>query len=202
MRLICILFLSLAVNSVFADHIGLQGDPKGTAIKAGSVGDFILEGPVLALDDKTEHAPAVVAGTDGLNYKLTYNTGFEIEARISKAEKTVTFSFQRVPANGQYLRFSMFVPLSFNQRGKVGLDGSTFKVIPEKQSGQFVVDGREGEFDLMGPFGNGLSIRMPVSWECLQDNRVFNWPIFVWSYNYDMKAFPNQTSVIFSFSSL
>ena len=201
-HLYAVLLLLVLVAPVRADELALKAGPKGAEIKAGAMGDFILEGPILALDDKTEHKPTIVAGTDGLSYTLTYDTGLQLHALISKEQNTVTFSFDKMPDKGQFLRFSMFVPLTFNQGGKVGVDGNAPTAIPEKSSGQFVENGSDGEFDLFSPFGQGFSIKMPVSWQALQDNRFFNWDIYVWNYNYELKTYPDQKSVVFTFGPL
>jgi hypothetical protein len=197
-----VLLLLVLVAPVRADELVLKAGPKGAVIQAGAMGNFILEGPVLALDDKTDHQPTLVPGTDGLSYTLTYDNGFQLHVVISKEQKTVIFSFDKMPDKGQYLRFSMFVPITFNQGGKLGMDGNAPIAIPQKSSGQFVENGSYGEFDLLSPFGQGFSIKMPVSWQGFQDNRVFNWEIYVWDYNYDLKAYPDQKSVAFGFAPL
>ncbi len=194
--------IALMTLPVCADGLSLAADPKGTAIKGGALGDFLLEGPTLTLEDKTSHVPTVVPGTDGTTYTLKYDTGLEIHAVISKETKTVTFSFDKIPDKGQLLAFSMRVPITFNQGGKVSLGQNAQKAIPEKESGQFVTDGSVGEFDLYSGLGGGFSITTPVSWQCLQDNRFFNDESFVWDYNYDLKAFPDKTSFDIVFKDL
>jgi hypothetical protein len=199
------LYLALLLSTILpvcADDLTLEAGPKGTVIKAGAMGDFTLEGPILALSDKTDHAPTLVPGTDGVSYTLKYDNGFLLHVLISKELKNVTFAFDKMPDKAQYLRFSMYVPITFNQGGKVGVDGQTPQAIPEKSTGQFVENGSNGEFDLLSPFGQGFSIKMPVSWQALQDNRVFNWETYVWDYNYDMQAFPDQSIVVFTFAPL
>jgi hypothetical protein len=197
-----LLLLVVASLPVRADGLTVQAASKGAQVNAGAMGTFIVEGPILTLEDKTSHVPTVEVNADGSGYTLKYDTGLVIHAVITAKTNTVTFSFDKIPDNGQLLQFKMGVPISFDQGGKVGLSGNPSKPIPAKSGGQFVIDGSVTEFDLSGAFGGGFSITTPLGWQCLQDNRVFNDESFVWNYNYELKTFPDKTSFDLVFTAL
>jgi hypothetical protein len=173
---------------------GLKADEKGVEINADSMGQFVLEVPELMLKDGKREKPVSTLNGDQLT--VSYASGLALEYNVDRAENKIAVKFSKVPAVAKSLRFLMYVPMKFHQGGKYGFDGK-MKEIPQAVGEQFLQQGGATTFTISDPMGESFTLTTPGGWQGLQDNRVFNWQIYVYAYHFD---FGGRTEGYFGFS--
>ncbi|WFB37805.1 hypothetical protein P3T73_08545 [Kiritimatiellota bacterium B12222] len=187
------ILLGLMASSVQADKLSLTVVDKGVEIDAGSTGKFIIGAPPLTLENgKTEKATFTVNSKS--SGEATYPCGAELKLQIKGDE--IQYEYD-IPDNGKSFMFDMLIPIKFNQGGEYALGKSELQEFPEEHQGQFLTQGNgKSAFTLLNAKGKGFSLETQGHWQALQDNREFDWPIFVYKVLVDLKAAQGKDIII------
>jgi hypothetical protein len=158
---------------------------EGVKIDVGSAGTFTLAIPELSIQGQKPEKATVTpdSGTGGV---AKYPSGAQLKYSIDQAKGQVGIHFSRLPEGARHFRFTMHVPIRYNQGGSWAFDGAELQKIPLEKKEQFVQAGNAHAFHVVSPSGKGISIKTPGGWQGFQDNRVFNWPIYVYIYQFDI----------------
>ncbi|MDR1191316.1 MAG: hypothetical protein LBK60_06605 [Verrucomicrobiales bacterium] len=191
--LLAILVLSLTV-SVTRGAPALRLVDKGVELNTSGMGQFILETPELRFSGGRGEKPAATLANDTLT--VQYPSGLTLDCTVDAAAGRVACHFTGAPAGAEALRFLLYIPLKFNQGGKFAFDGQ-WRDIPPAKAAQFLHQGSATTFSVADPLGESITVATPGGWQGLQDNRVFDWPVYVYVYHYN---FMGKTEGWFGFT--
>ncbi|CAN5417812.1 hypothetical protein BH09VER1_BH09VER1_29260 [soil metagenome] len=157
---------------------------KGAAIET-RIGTFLLEPPLFNTKDGHEES-AAFALEEGGKARAKYPSGLELEYAVEDGKLKLHYGGE--PANGKGFKFPMLVPMRFNQGGSWAFDAKPPQIFPPEKGEQFVAHGHATTLTLTDPSGEGFTLITPGGYHELQDNRVFNWPIFGYHYYFDTQG--------------
>ena len=171
--------LILAVGTVLgATEVTLA--PKGLAVKAGGLGDVVVEYPALTAQGGSRQGPASVTLT-GSVAELSYANGAHARLTLA-ADGAVQVHATQLPATVKGLSLALALPAA-TAAGKVrwSIDGSAPQALPEA-AGQdaFLFKHDAKRLVLTDADGAGLSVALPFGFHQLQDNRVWKTATFQW----------------------
>jgi hypothetical protein len=189
-----------AVLPLPAQALKLSLSEKGAVVNAGALGSLTIPAPSLDTNDKKELKPTYALNADG-TAQATYANGFILKITASNAEKTVTYSFDELPANTSLIKFSTLFPINLTQGGRFAL-GNKSGEFPASKGGQFLATGDANGIDVIYPLGEGIRITTPSAYHQLQDNRTWGWNVFAWIYRHDLKRYPNVRKFSFKVSAI
>jgi hypothetical protein len=152
----------------------LSFEDNGIHVDGGSMGTFTLEYPTL-------DAEKVVGKTvTGNTAEVTYDKGGKLTVQISGGD--ITYTFADVPGGVKEAKFNMLIPFSYQQGGKWKMDSGTDTPFPvEKPKLPHLFGDHATVFTLTNFEGKSLIFHTPdFSYQELQDNREWNWPIYDW----------------------
>lgn len=172
---------------------------NGLVIDAGAAGTFTLPVPGLRIGatDYSGEQPAFELKDGTLIAK--YPSGAELQMTVANKDKTAAVSFTGVPAGAKAFVFQMHVPIRYSTGGKFVLGKKPPLAFPETKQAQIIGDGWAESFTLADPAGGGFRITTPGDYQQVQDNRLFNWPVFVHIYNYTFASQAGKNSFTFIF---
>lgn len=166
---------------------------KGLVVEAGAMGRFTMEPPVFNKKNGAEK-PVFEMKSDTLA-EARYSSGTILTLQLR--EGRADFHYTNAPAEGSSFKFSMLIPISFNQGGRYAFDTAEPKPLPEEKGAQFVQHGNAHSFTIIDPVGQGFTFVNPGGYQGLQDNRNFGWAIFDYQYQQDTGG---KSEGFFSFS--
>lgn len=182
-------FISCCLLAFVPVHAGaevvLSASEKGIQIGAGVMGSFSLPAPDLVFKGGRTEKGMFQKGKEGFLGVATYPSGATLEYTASEPQGQLNVRFAKMPKDTRSLRFTMNVPIRFNQGGLWAFDEAEPRTIPSKMEGQFVQAGNAKVFHVISPMGDGITIQTPGGWQGLQDNRVFNWQVYSYIYQFD-----------------
>jgi hypothetical protein len=175
-----------APNAAAAAAVAFQEEPFGVklgegaiSISAGTAGSFSLTYPALVTKGDKRAGPAQIArDADGVT--LIYAEGAKGHVKLDKT--TLKIAFSGLPADAKQFRMEMLIPINFGGRGTYAVGGAAARTFPvQKPAKPFLYQGNVDRFEIVHPTGPGFSISIPpYSYQQLQDNREWNWPIYDW----------------------
>lgn len=174
---------------------------KGAAIQFGAAGGVTIPVPGLSLGetDYSGEKPSVEKQGDALVAR--YPSGAELRMSVSGGD-TISCSFQGVPESARGFVFHTPIPINFSQGGRFILGNKPPADFPEQKEKQIVQDGWAQSFSVISPSGEGYTLAMPGEYQQVQDNRVFNWPVFMHIYSFNFKNQAGKTSFAFKVGSV
>jgi hypothetical protein len=181
-----------ATITVPAQSVSLSLSDKGVVVGAGTLGNLTLGTPVIGLPDNKTLKPSVALDGDK-SAVATFPDGSVIRVTISNTDKTVTYSFDTLPAGATSIRIDTPIPINLNQGGRFALGGKTGE-FPAALAGQFVAHGDASTLDIIHALGEGVRFTTPGAYQQLQDNRTWNWNTFFWIYRYDLQRHAGKKS--------
>ncbi|MDF3058282.1 MAG: hypothetical protein K0R17_2497 [Rariglobus sp.] len=188
-----------AVLPLPAQTIKLSLNNKGVVVDAGALGKIVVPPPEIATpDEKKVIKPTYTLDGSG-GALATYPDGFVIRIAVSDASKTITYAYDRIPEGAASFKFSTLLPINLNQGGRFVL-GDKQGEFPVTLGDAFFARGDTGQVDIIYPLGAGIRFSTPTSFQQLQDNRTWNWNVFVWVYYRDLKRYNHETSFTFTVS--
>ncbi len=192
----CLLFLSHP--AVASDtKLSLSASTEGVVIDAGSMGKITLPVPGLRMgptDYKGEKPSVELEGTEKIVAR--YPSGGEFTMDLSAGNGTIACSFSGVPANAIGFTFATKIPINFNQGGKFSIGSGALQAFPETFDKQIIAQGTAKQFNLLDAMGDGFSIKTPADYQQVQDNRAFNWPVFMYILNFTFATNPGKSSFL------
>jgi hypothetical protein len=163
---------------------------KGAVIQAGAMGAFTFPVPGLRMGDKDYSGEkAVVEVKDGV-LQAKYPSGAELQMKAA-GPQAVAISFSNIPAGAKSLGFPMQLPIQLSSGGRFVLGNKPAAAFPENKDKQIVGDGWAESFTVFDASGAGFRLVVPGNYQQVQDNRVFNWPVFSYIYNFPLE--PGKT---------
>lgn len=174
-----------ATVSAQAQQLNFRVKEGGVIIEGTSAGKVVLPAPKLLMSQEDYTGQKPTTKVEGDTLIASYENGAEF--RMQASGSTITCEMSNVPADAKGFRFEMEVPLSNNKGGKYSFNGKSLVDIPVDLGEQFLQQGTANQFTLIGPNGDGLTVKTPESWQALQDNRKFNWAIYQYIFIYDFK---------------
>lgn len=158
----------------------LTWNEKGLAIKAGKMGEFVLEDPQLVKSG--ESTPPLTRRVNGAEAVFNYPGGGVIRATLEQDH--LTMNFAAIPADMQY-SMRLILPLSLRQGGswRIGEQKGVFPTSLTSGKPHFF-QGDGGDFELADGSGLTLSLVNPAPglFQQLTDNREWNWPVYGWQF--------------------
>lgn len=200
-RLATLVFCACAPLLSAAEAPVLSASEKGILIDAGATGTYTLPVPGLRLTDddhKGETGVVDFNGTDTLTAK--YPSGAELT--MITVGNVVECTFQGVPQGAKGFRFLIPIPIKFANGGRFAIGHKALEPFPEEKDKQLAGQGTGAEFTLMDAMDSGFRILMPMDYQQVQDNRFFNWPVFMHIYNYTFPSHGGKTAFAFRFEDL
>ncbi|MBN2291581.1 MAG: hypothetical protein JXM70_04095, partial [Pirellulales bacterium] len=159
-----------------SNKVSLTG--KGVAINAGSAGTFTLGYPIIeGLDPKK---PTSTVNHSPTHTSLTYADGVSAEFKLVDGHQ-LKIDFAGLNGKAQKMRMEMHIPFTMAAGGKYAIGRDEMKDFPsEKPAKPFLFQGSAEMLSLKHPTGPGLTVSIPkYSFMQLQDNREWNWNVFV-----------------------
>ena len=163
----------------------------GWEIDGGTMGKIVFPVPGLRLKEKDYRGEKpVVEVKDGV-LTARYPSGAKLEMKPDGARQ-VAITVSDLPAEAKGLIFSTHLPIRLAGEGRFVLGSREPVTFPRTKDKQIVADGWAESFSVMDPSGAGLRFHLPGNYQQVQDNRVFNWNIFVHLYYFN---FADQSGV-------
>ena len=161
----------------------------GVRVSVGEGGEYDVSFPKLERDGLKDPRAEVADG----RVTLSYSNGAKAVATLEN--NTLKINYSGLP-NGEIRTVSeMYIPFGFTQGGTWEVDGKKGEFPPEKTPRGKMFQGDTASFKLTHPTGMGFSISGKRNFTELQDNREWNWNIFVWIYRAGL--FPNNGAASF-----
>lgn len=187
--------LALAFTaSLSAQTLKLSADSKGVTVDGGVNGRVVLGAPTLTGSDKKARKAVFAPAADGASATATYANGTVVTIALSSADGTILYSFDQVPADTISMVITTGLPLDYNNGGSFVANDGEAKPFPGEPGKQLFAQGAFTKLDLYTGTGDGLSFKMPASYQQLQDPRAWGMQHFQWIYHYDFLRYPNATS--------
>ncbi|MEZ0296566.1 MAG: sugar-binding protein [Candidatus Methylacidiphilales bacterium] len=190
----------VSILNLNAKNPGLKLTPRGVSVDAGVAGKFLLEVPGLRLNDKDYSGEKAVVEIAGDTLVAKYPSGAELKMALDA--QSVDISFTGVPATAKALVFMTKIPIQFTGGGKYGVGKKEPAAFPENKEKQIIAGSWADSFTIIDPAGEGYRMEFPGDYMQLQDNRVFNWAMFVHIYSFNFDKQKGKTSLRISFSGL
>jgi hypothetical protein len=124
---------------------------------------------------------------------MKYPSGAKMEYETRDGELICRYS--DLPETASGLMFQMILPIKLKDGGKYAFGEDALKEFPQEKGGQFVKTGQRDKFVLVDASGDGFSLEAITNWYGLQDNRVFGWQAFAYTFLYDVKAYPGKSEL-------
>lgn len=180
-----LLLLASTLPTLHGQDFKLLASEKGVLIDAGSAGPFLWPAPKLRMTETDyQGVEATIRKEENNTVVAAYPGGMEVRMTVGKADHTIRHTISNPPASAWGLQFQMQIPIQFRNGGQFAFGPGDLHSFPEKAEKQIVGEATARDFRLVNPLGAGFSIRMPVDYQQVQDNRVFNWSVFMYFYNY------------------
>lgn len=157
---------------------------KGVSIDAGAMGTFGLEAPILHTSKGEEKPVYTMKGPGSAVFQYAGGLQLDCEAKNNQ----LNLHFTKGTPEARSFKFSMLVPMKFNQGGKYAFDAAAPKPLPFEKGGQFVQHGNARTFTVVDPSNQGFTIETPGGYQGLQDNRNFGWAVFGYQYQFDLNG--------------
>lgn len=198
--LLPLLAFALAVPAS-AQSITLSADARGVVIDGGSSGRITLAAPVIGGTDGKDRRPVeVTPGADAASARIVYADGFVIDIDLSPEDGAIRYHFDGPPADAKSIKVTASLPLIYLDGGAYSLNGGEPKPFPAEPDKQLFAQGTFTRVDFLVSPGNGLSLEVPVTYQQLQDNRVWKTRSFSWIYHYDLLRYPESKGFTFRLS--
>ncbi|MGB8355077.1 MAG: sugar-binding protein [Chthoniobacteraceae bacterium] len=167
---------------------------KGVAIEANSMGSFTIEPAKLQMSGgKPEERPVMEAVAGGM-VVAGYPSGAKLEYRLAPDRSEVVCTYSGLPAAASSFKSEMLFPIKFTQGGAYSFETEALKPLPAEKGEQFIQRGAGTRFNLLDAMGTGFTLTTTSQYRELQDNRVFNWPVFVYAFYHEVHANPGSKS--------
>jgi hypothetical protein len=193
MKTLLILLALAFTASLSAQSLKLSADAKGVIVDGGAAGRIVLSPPTISGMDKKPRKPVFKPSADGASATATFADGFEIKVVLSSEAGTITYNYTP-PVDGVAIVLNASLPVSYNEGGSYAVNRGEAKPFPGEPGKQLFAQGAYSQLDLVTGTGDGLSFTMPVSYQQLQDNRIWGTETFSWIYHFDVARYPNETS--------
>lgn len=196
-RLVTHLFALMGVISFAhaqAPDPEVSATEKGIAIK-GEAGSFLLVPAALRLTETNYEGEKPVLELAGDNTLVAkFPSGAEIRLQASPEDKAIEASFSGVPAGAWAFVFQMQIPIDFSRGGRFSLGTAPLQDFPADYSKQLLEQKTAKQFTLVNPAGIGLTLAATQNFMQVQDNRAFQWPVFMYIYTYVFSSNPGGSS--------
>jgi len=177
MKLPCIcLVLSALAASLLAQPVppAFSLAEKGAAINVAGSGRFTLEAPTLSVAGAKDERPSYALAGDG-TAKATYPSGMSLVYGVEAGGEKLTVRFAGGSANSSSLKFTMGLPIKFNQGGRYGFSPEKLKPFPVEPAAQIDGQASGASFTMFDPLDAGFTLSTPFGLHQLQDNRAKGW---------------------------
>ena len=197
--LLSLIMLAVSAGSLLAAP-KLSLSEEGAVIDAGSAGQYLLPPPGLQLKaDQYGGEKGVAELRDGA-LAVKYPSGAVLT--MSTAGEELKFTFSGVPQGARCWVLDMHLPIRLNTGGKFILGDKAPQDFPLAKDKQILGDGGASSFSVIDPSGDGFKMILPADFCQVQDNRVFNWSVFVFMYYYNLAGREGQNSFTVKFQDL
>ncbi|MGA2245231.1 MAG: sugar-binding protein [Verrucomicrobiota bacterium] len=176
MILVALLFLAPRAWSA-----SLALSDQGIGIDAGNMGQFNLGLPLLMSDTQDKTYKPVEKSVAGDQVIVKYEGGGTVTVHLQRPD-TITFECAHVALGARKLRVEMLIDFGFNDGGTWQAGDKPPTPFPkQKPDRPFLFQGHSTAFKFANAQGKMLTFELPAyTYQQLQDNREWNWPIFDW----------------------
>lgn len=175
---------------------------KGVEIQSAA-GTFVLAPAALRLSEDDYNAKKPDLDLEGDDTVVaTFASGAQLKMQVSAEQRTVWCVFSEMPDGAWGLLLQMEIPIAFASGGKFSFAGKPPQTFPAEKGSQLIAQESTKQFNLANPSGAGFSIVSTPGYTQVQDNRVFNWPVFMYIYNFVFSAHPGAKSFELRFDAL
>ncbi len=153
---------------------------KGPVINAGVAGTINLSLP--SLEGAKAAATDIKLSADKKTLTFSYANGGNAQIKLN-GEDSITLSFSNLPDAAKAIRMESHLSINYNTGGTYSFDDAAPQQFPrEKPTPPFLYHGNAQKVAILHPTGAGFSVSgFPLgTYQQLQDNREWNWSIFVW----------------------
>ncbi len=147
----------------------------GVRIDVGEGGAYDFSFPKFDRDGMKDPRAAQDSPT---RVTLSYPGGAKAVATLDNG--TLKIAYSGLPGGETRGRGELYIPIGFTQGGAWKIDNNNSLFPAEKAERGKIFQGDASTFSLTHPTGMGFTIAGPRSFQELQDNREWNWPIFMW----------------------
>lgn len=163
---------ALSLIPVHAVQLSLSTD--GVVIDTGGE-KFLLQKPTLQKTAGGAVASTMTLSDDGKSLVEKFASGMTLTISIESDGKTIDYKSSDSAEGYQGFGVNMSIPISYASSAKYAYDDAPLTNFPgEKGKVDFVDKGEHESFKLLPINGTGFSLKMPKSWNKLQDNRFYN----------------------------
>jgi hypothetical protein len=190
---------ALLVAALSLQAAALSLDETGVKVDQGAMGTFHLDYPVLYGGNSQPVHKKLRADATGKTATVTYEGGASVVVDISHLDQ-INYTFDSVPDDVKIFRCGMLIDFSFAQGGKWKMGAGADTPFPaDKPANPHLYQGNTTRMQLTDASGSTIVFRVPdYSYQELNDNRAWNWPIFAWffaaPYNPDSRVYTVLTS--------
>ncbi len=139
--------------------VTVEVSEKGVAITAGTLGQVLLNPPVL-VDGANNESKPVEQTLAGAVARFRYAGGGVIE--LSQADGQVTLALKDIPPAQVKFKMDALLPFTLAQGGKWSIDAGALQPFPENFPGKpYLFQGNAGHFTCVDLQGKGFSIGVP-----------------------------------------
>ena len=189
------------VSPLSAQTLKLSADTTGIVVDGGTCGSFVLPAPFFNGADKKDIKGVFTPSADGSSATVVYPDGFTVKVALSSEAGTITYSYGEVPEGSFALKLNSVLPVSYNG-GTYATDGGKAAPFPATPDKQLIAQGTFAQLDFVGSTGEGLSFKVPATYQQLQDGRKWGFEFISWIYYYDFARYNGQTSFTIKISTL
>ncbi|MFA6287717.1 MAG: hypothetical protein WC661_10070 [Opitutaceae bacterium] len=198
--LLTLLVLSL-VSPLSAQTPKLSAETSGIVVDGGTSGRLVLAAPAFNGADKKDIKGVFTPAADGASATIAYPNGFTVQVALSSEAGTITYSYSDVPEGSFALKINSALPASYNG-GTYATNGGEAKLFPATPDKQLIAQGAFTQLDFVGSTGEGLSFKVPGTYQQLQDTRKWGHAFISWIYYYDFARYNGKTSFTIKVSTL
>jgi hypothetical protein len=177
-------------NSVFDVSLSTHG----VIIEAGIAGEYTMSFPIFS--DKELKDPRATMEDGGV--KLVYPGGTTAIATLS--DNTLRVDFAGLPSGETVGIADTYLSYGLTQGGEWAFDETSGKFPVEKASQGKVCSVNSRTFTLIHTTGQGFKATGELTHQEIQDNREWNWTIFVWRYHVVLRADEGKASYEVTFT--
>ena len=197
---LCLIVFSCA--TVQAETLSLRLEDNGIVVGAGSMGQFVLNYPVLVGERWDQVRKPIEKNVTGNTAIIKFDAGAQVGVELKPAMGELILTPAHLPADVKTLRCEMLIDFNFANGGSWKIGDGTETLFPaEKPAKPHLYQGHAESLRLKNFQGATLTLTTPpYSYQQLADNREWGWKIFAWQFEVPCNASTSSMDVKIAFN--